>query len=73
MAHEAHRIDGDVKYGGTQAHPGGLVAKRLHLHAWRLQLSDGVLIEAPLTGHMRTSLFDLGLQLPKGDWPFDEG
>jgi hypothetical protein len=26
-----------------------------------------------LTGHMRTSLFDLGLQLPKGDWHFDEG
>jgi 23S rRNA pseudouridine955/2504/2580 synthase len=73
MAHEGHPIAGDGKYGGAQAHPGGLVAKRLHLHAWRLQLGDGVLIEAPLTGHMRTSLFDLGLQLPKGDWPFDEG
>ncbi len=73
MAHEGHPIAGDGKYGGAEAHPGGLVAKRLHLHAWRLQLGDGFLIEAPLTGHMRTSLLNLGLQLPKGDWPFDEG
>ena len=73
MAHEGHPIAGDGKYGGVEAHPGGLVAKRLHLHAWRLLLGDGVLIEAPLTGHMRTSLLDLGLQLPVGDWPFDDG
>jgi 23S rRNA pseudouridine955/2504/2580 synthase len=72
MAHEGHPIAGDGKYGGAEAHPGGLVAKRLHLHAWRLRLGDGVLIEAPLTGHMRTSLLDLGLQLPVGDWPFDD-
>ena len=72
MAHEGHPIAGDGKYGGAEAHPGGLVAKRLHLHAWRLRLGDGVLIEAPLTGHMRTSLLDLGLQLPVGEWPFDD-
>ena len=72
MAHEGHPIAGDGKYGGVEAHPRGLVAKRLHLHAWRLRLGDGVLIEAPLTGHMRTSLLDLGLQLPVGDWPFDD-
>ncbi len=71
MAQEGHPIAGDGKYGGAEAHPGGLVAKRLHLHAWRLRLEDGVLIEAPLTGHMRVSLRNLGLQPPVGDWPFD--
>ncbi len=71
MAHEGHPIVGDRKYGGADAHPGGLVSKRLHLHAWRLQFGDDVLIEAPMTGHMKTSLFDLGLKLPSGDWPFE--
>ena len=35
MVHIGHPICGDGKYGGGDAHPGGLIARRLHLHAWR--------------------------------------
>ena len=55
MAHEGHPIIGDGKYGGARAHPGahpgGGIAGKLHLHAWRLRLADGTLIEAPLPAH----------------------
>ena len=47
MAHVGHPIMGDRKYGGEAAHPGGVIAGRLHLHAWRLVLPDGKRIEAP--------------------------
>jgi len=71
LAHEGHPIAGDGKYGGQEAHKGGLVARRLHLHAWRLRLGDGTLVEAPLGGHMKGCLHDLGFAVPSGDWPFD--
>ena len=72
MAHEGHPIVGDGKYGGQDAHPGGLVARRLHLHAWRLHFDDNIRIEAPLTDHMKTSVIDLGLEIPQSEWPFDD-
>jgi len=72
MAHEGFVIAGDGKYGGAEAHPGGMVARKLHLHAWRLQLADGTLVEAPLADHMSDSLSGLGLQVPKSEWPFEE-
>ncbi|MDB2325177.1 RluA family pseudouridine synthase [Alphaproteobacteria bacterium] len=72
MAYEGYPIVGDGKYGGQDAHPGGLVAKRLHLHAWRLHFDDNIRIQAPLTDHMKVSLTDLGLEIPQSEWPFDD-
>ena len=74
MAHEGHPIIGDGKYGGARAHPGahpgGGIAGKLHLHAWRLRLADGTLIEAPLPAHFRDTLATLGLAVPGADWQF---
>jgi len=74
MAHEGHPIIGDGKYGGARAHPGahpgGGIAGKLHLHAWRLRLADGTLIEAPLPAHFRDTLSTLGLAVPSADWQF---
>jgi 23S rRNA pseudouridine955/2504/2580 synthase len=71
LAHEGHPIVGDGKYGGIDAHPGGLIARKLHLHAWRLRLADGTLVEAEPSDHLKMSLRDLGLTVPTADWPFD--
>ena len=74
MAHAGHPIVGDGKYGGTRgdaaAHPGGALARRLHLHAWRLRLPDGRQLEAPLPPHFRESLAALGLAVPGAGWQF---
>ena len=71
MAFIGHPICGDGKYGGIEAHPGDLVSRQLHLHAWRLKLPDGKLVEAPLSHHMATSLDNLGFALPGLGWRFD--
>ena len=70
MAHEDHPIVGDGKYGGAASHPGGGIASRLHLHAWRLRLADGTCLEAPLPDHFRASLATLGLAVPGAGWQF---
>ena len=70
MAHEGHPIIGDGKYGGAASHPGGGVASRLHLHAWRLRLPDGTALEAPLPDHFSASLATLGLAVPGPGWHF---
>lgn len=70
MAHEGHSIIGDGKYGGASSHPGGGIAARLHLHAWRLRLPDGTHLEAPLPDHFRASLATLGLAAPGVGWQF---
>ena len=70
VAHEGHPIIGDGKYGGAGAHPGGGIAGKLHLHAWRLRLADGTLIEAPPPAHFRDTLTTLGLAVPGTDWQF---
>ena len=59
MAHIGHPICGDGKYAGDDAHPGGLIARRLHLHAWQLKLTDGKVITAPPSLHLKASLADL--------------
>ena len=64
MAHIGHPICGDGKYSGDNAHPGGLIARRLHLHAWQLKLTDGKVITAPPSSHLKASLADLGMDLP---------
>jgi len=72
MAHIGSPICGDGKYGGEAAHPGGLIAGRLHLHAWHLILPDGKKIVAPLGGHMKASLDSLGMEVPRDDWRFED-
>lgn len=73
MAHIGHPICGDGKYGGAEAHSeGGLVARRLHLHAWRLKLPDGKVVEAALSDHMQASFYNLGFAVPSAGWRFDQ-
>ena len=80
MAHVGHPIIGDPKYGGARgdaagrsvsaAHPGGAIARKLHLHAWRLRLPDGRQIEAPPPAHFLATLDSLGLAVPASGWQF---
>ena len=72
MAHIGHPICGDGKYAGDDAHPGGLIARRLHLHAWQLKLTDGKVITAPPSSHLKASLADLGMDLPAAGWRFQD-
>lgn len=57
-------IVGDGKYGGVNAHPGGEIARRLHLHARSIDIAhpDGgrFFIEAELPPHMMSSWKLLG-------------
>ena len=66
-------ICGDGKYGGANSHPGGVVARRLHLHAWQVKLTDGTVITAPLSPHFAASLEQLGLAQPPQGWRFQSG
>lgn len=72
MAHVGHPIIGDPKYGsaGGGAGGGGAIARKLHLHAWRLRLPDGRRIEAPLPPHFLATLASLGLAVPAAGWQF---
>ena len=72
MAHIGTPICGDGKYAGDEAHPGGVMARRLHLHAWQLKLPDGKLIVAPPGGHMKISLEDFGMAVPPPGWRFQD-
>lgn len=60
MAAFGHPIVGDGKYGGSEAHPGGEVPRRLHLHARAIRIPHpngrGVLeVKAPLVEPMRAT------------------
>jgi len=72
MVHLGNPICGDGKYAGDDAHPGGLIARRLHLHAWQLKLTDGKVITAPPSPHLKASLDDLGMELPVPGWRFQD-
>ena len=72
MQHINTPICGDGKYGGDAAHPGTLVARRLHLHAWQVTLADGKVITAPLSPHFAASMEQLGLALPPPGWRFQD-
>lgn len=62
--HIGHPIVGDGKYAGAEAHLGGLVSRKLHLHARRLCLphpEGGMLdITAPLPRHMAETWASFG-------------
>ncbi|WP_119061833.1 RluA family pseudouridine synthase [Dichotomicrobium thermohalophilum] len=49
-----HPIVGDGKYGGAEAHPGGEIPRKLHLHARRLTIP-----------HPRGGMFDIAAPLPQ--------
>jgi 23S rRNA pseudouridine955/2504/2580 synthase len=49
-----HPIVGDGKYGGADAHPGGEIARKLHLHARRIVIP-----------HPRGGTFDICAPLPQ--------
>ena len=65
-------ICGDGKYGGEDAHPGAMLARRLHLHAWQVKLTDGKVITAPLSPHFAASMEKLGFALPPLGWRFQD-
>ena len=60
-------IVGDGKYGGVNAHPGGEIPRKLHLHARSIDIAhpDGgrLFIEADLPPHMKASWKLLGFDL----------
>ena len=72
MQHINTPICGDGKYGGDAAHPGDMVARRLHLHAWQVKLADGKVITAPLSPHFSASMEQLGLTPPPPGWRFQD-
>lgn len=59
-----HPVVGDGKYGGAEAHPGGEIARKLHLHARCLVIPHprgGTFeITAPLPAHMQKAWALLG-------------
>ncbi len=71
MSALGHPIVGDGKYGGARAHPGGEIARKLHLHARALTVphpAGGTFhIRAPLPDHMAASWALLGFEEAAGD------
>ena len=69
-----HPIVGDGKYGGAEAHPGGEIPRKLHLHARRLTIphpGGGAFdIAAPLPEHMRKTWKLFGFDLEDDRDPF---
>ena len=72
MQHINTPICGDDKYGGDVAHPGAMVARRLHLQAWQIKFADGKVITAPLSPHFAASMEQLGLAMPLPGWCFQD-
>lgn len=68
-------IVGDGKYGGEDAFLGGLVSKKLHLHARRIRCphpAGGMLdVTAPLPRHMRETWDTFGWNPDIADDPFE--
>jgi len=69
-------IVGDGKYGGAEAHPGGEIPRKMHLHARELTIrhpkGDMLRVQAPLPPHMAQSWSLLGLDPNDDDDPFAE-
>lgn len=69
-------IVGDGKYGGAEAHPGGEIPRRMHLHARELTLRHPkghmLTVSAPLPEHMQSTWSLLGLSQIDDEDPFAE-
>ncbi len=68
-------IVGDGKYGGKEAHPGGEIPRKLHLHARSFSFIHPdtgrmVTIRAPLPAHMAKSWDLMGFDASSKDNPF---
>lgn len=76
MAALGHPIVGDGKYGGREAHPGGDIPGKLHLHARKIEIphpSRGTLkVTAPLAEHMRKTWDLLGFDPELENEPFED-
>ena len=76
LAAIGHPIVGDGKYGGHEAHPGGEIPGKMHLHARKIELSHpsgGTLkLTAPLPEHMRKSWALLGFDPELENEPFED-
>ena len=72
MAEMGNVIVGDGKYGGTDAHIGGEISRKLHLHARHIKIphpSNGEIFEitAPISGHIKNSFHSFGFDEEAGD------
>ena len=72
-----HPIVGDGKYGGREAHPGGEISSKLHLHARSLRFKHPktgrqVSIIAPLPEHMAYSWALFGFDAEARNNPFED-
>ncbi|MGL1921536.1 MAG: RluA family pseudouridine synthase [Hyphomicrobiales bacterium] len=72
MAEMGNVIIGDGKYGGTDAHIGGEVSRKLHLHARHIKIphpSNGEPFEitAKISGHIKNTFHSLGFDEEAGD------
>lgn len=72
MAELGNVIVGDGKYGGTDAHIGGEISRKLHLHARHIKIphpSNGEMFEitAPIKGHIKNTFHSLGFDEQAGD------
>jgi len=69
-------IVGDGKYGGAEAHPGGEIPRRMHLHARELTIRHPkghmLTVSAPLPEHMLKTWDLLGLSPSDDEDPFAE-
>lgn len=76
MAAIGHPLVGDGKYGGSQAHPGGEMPRKLHLHASALDIAhpDGgrLKVAAELSGAMAETWQLFGFDHDVADNPFQE-
>ena len=76
MAAIGHPIVGDGKYGGREAHPGGDIPSKLHLHARKIELrhpsGTTVKVTAPLPEHMRKTWDLLGLDPQLENEPYED-
>jgi 23S rRNA pseudouridine955/2504/2580 synthase len=75
MAAIGHTIVGDGKYGGGEAHPGGEIPRKLHLHARSFAFDHPVTgkrieIRAPLPEHMARTWELLGFDTDRDENPF---
>ncbi len=72
MAELGNVIIGDGKYGGTDAHIGGEISRKLHLHARHIKIphpSNGDIFEitATISGHIKNTFHSLGFDEAAGD------
>lgn len=77
MATIGHPIVGDGKYGGGEAHPGGEISNKIHLHARKIEFANPagtgrLKITAELPDHMQQTWGLFGFDTDLADEPGEE-